>query len=259
MKNYYVYCHCFKDTNEIFYIGKGTGKRLFSKNRSSLWIATTQNREYYSMKIKENLTENEAIDFEHELLQEFNTVCNIAKKSSRVKTIYYDAIKDIVVYDETSPTFLRYLTSRANGKIPAGSVAGSFDSEGYGQIYIKDRLYKIHRIIYCLFLKSDLDSNLLVDHIDRNKSNNNISNLRLTNHSGNAKNIDWTKTKPTNTGERAISLRDNCYRVLWTGPTRQQEKSFCFGPRSKRTQEEALKNAISFRDSLVEKGLLNLV
>lgn len=259
MNKYYVYCHCFKDTNEIFYIGKGSGRRVFSKCRTPLWKSLVASREYYSMKIKDNLEENEAIDLENELLLEFNTEANIAQKSNKVKKIVYDYIKEIVEYDETSPTFLRYLVPRANGAIPAGSVAGSFDSEGYGQVYIKDRLYKIHRVIYCLFLKSDLNSNLLVDHIDRNKSNNNISNLRLTNHSGNAKNIDWTKSKPTNTGERAISLRDNYYRVLWMGPTRQQEKSFCFGPRSKRTQEEALKDAISFRDSLVEKGLINLV
>lgn len=258
MNKYYVYCHCFQDTNEIFYIGKGTGRRLVSPCRTDLWKSLTETREYYSMKIRENLLENEAIDFEHELLQEFKPVGNVSHKSHRVKKIEYAVVKEIVEYDETSPTFLRYKSRRANGRMKPGDIAGSFDSEGYGQIYIKDRLYKIHRVIYCLFLKDDLDSNLLIDHIDRNKSNNNISNLRLTNHSGNAKNIDWNKVKPTNTGERAISLKGNTYRVLWMGQTRQQEKPFTFGPRTKMTQEEALSAAIAFRDSLVSGGFIEI-
>lgn len=256
MDEYYVYCHCYKDTNEIFYIGKGSGRRLLVKNRSPLWKSLTSNREYYSMKIRDDLKESDAIDFEHELLQEFNPIGNINKQSRNVKKIIYEDIKEIVAYDESSPTFLRYRTKRANGAIKSGSVAGSFDSDGYGQIFIKDRLYKIHRIIYCLFMEKDLDSKLLIDHIDRNKSNNNVLNLRLTNHSCNARNIDWGVVKPTNTGERAISLRDNTYRVLWMGENRQKEKSFSFGSRSKRTKEEALRDAISFRDSLIESGLI---
>lgn len=258
MKRYYVYCHCFKDTNVIFYIGKGTGNRLASKDRSDIWKSCA-NRGYYAIKIKDNMTENEAIDFENELLQEFDTECNVLKKSHKVKKIDYEIINRIVAYDETSPTFLRYKVDRANGAIKAGEVAGSFDSSGYGQVYIKDRLYKIHRIIYCLFSKEDLDSNLLIDHIDGNKSNNIFSNLRLTNHSGNARNIDWSASKPSNTGERAISLRDNSFRVLWTQNNKQKEASFSFGPRSRRTKEEAFKLAINFRDSLIESGHITLV
>lgn len=259
MNKYYVYCHCYKDTNEIFYIGKGTGRRLVSIYRTDLWKSLVKDREYYSMKIRENLPENEAIDFEHELLQEFKPVGNISHKSHKVKKIEYNFVKEIVQYDETSPTFLRYVSKRANGRMKPGDVAGSFDSEGYGQIYIKDRLYKIHRVIYCLMTQEDLDSNLLIDHIDRDKSNNKFENLRLTNQSGNAKNIDWSSAKPTNTGERAISLRDNSYRVLWMGEIKQKEKQFSFGPRSKRTKDEALKDAISFRDSLIESGLITIV
>lgn len=259
MNRYYVYCHCYVDTNEIFYIGKGTGNRLNSKNRSALWKACSS-RGYYSLIVKDNLSENEAIDFENELLSVFDTTCNILKKSHKVKKIDFNFVNSILSYDESSPTFLRYKVDRANGAIKAGSVAGSFDSSGYGQVYIKDRLYKIHRVIYCLFLKEDLDCNLLIDHIDRNKSNNRIDNLRLTDSSGNAKNVDWSKSKPTNTGERAISLRSESYRVLWTeGNKRQKEKCFSFGERSKRTKEEAFELAIAFRNSLIESGFIKLV
>lgn len=258
MKKCYVYCHCFEDTNEIFYIGKGTGRRYLSKQRNPAWKSLVKNRNYYSMKIKDGMSENEAIDFENELLQVFNTEANISQKSSRVKKISYASIKDVVEYDESSPTFLRYKVARANGSIPAGAVAGSFDSDGYGQIYIKDRIYKTHRIIYCLISQQDLDSNLVIDHIDGNKSNNNINNLRLTTCSENTRNIVWESVKPTNTGERAISLRDESYRVLWTENGKQRERTFSYR-RSKRSKEEAFEEAINFRNSLIESGLIKVV
>lgn len=229
-----------------------------SKNRTPLWKSLVEFRDYYSMKIRDNLTENKAIDFEHELLQEFNTLGNISQKSSRVKKISYEMIKDIVYYDEFSPTFLRYKIPRSNGSIQAGAVAGSFDSEGYGQIYIKDSLYKTHRVIYCLLSEQDLDSNLIIDHIDGNKSNNKIDNLRLTTISENARNIQWEKTKPSNTGERAITFRGDSYRVLWMKNGKQREKPFSFKI-SGRTREDAFKEAINFRNSLIEAGYIKIV
>lgn len=258
MKVYYVYCHCFTDSNEIFYIGKGSGRRLVSKNRTPLWKSFTETRDYYTMKIKDNLTENEAIDFEHELLQEFDTACNLSRKSVKVKKISYDFVSSIVSYDETSPTFLRYKVSRANGAILAGSVAGSFDSSGYGQIYIKDSLYKTHRVIYCLLSGKDLESSLIIDHIDGNKSNNVASNLRLTTISENARNVKWEISKPSNTGERGISFRNDSYRVLWMENGKQLEKSFTY-KRSRRTKEEAFEEAITFRNSLIKSGHINVV
>ena len=258
MRKYYVYCHCFEDTNEIFYIGKGSGRRHLSKQRTPAWKSLVENRNYCSMKIKEGMSENEAIDFENELLQVFNTEANISQKSSRVKKISYASIKDIAEYDESSPTFLRYKVARANGAIPAGTVAGSFDSYGYGQVYIRDRIYKTHRVIYCLVSGKDLDSSLIIDHIDGDKSNNNMDNLRLTTLSENTRNIVWESVKPTNTGERAISLRDESYRVLWTENGKQRERTFSYR-RSKRSKEEAFEEAINFRDSLIKSGLIKVV
>jgi len=261
MKKYYVYAHCFSDTKEIFYIGKGTGRRLLTKStsRSQHWHNILGTRSYFAIKVRDNLTEDQAIDFENELLKEFKPLANIVHDNFKVKKIDFNFIDSIVSYDETSPTFLRYKIDRANGAIKAGSVAGSFDSAGYGQVYFIDKLYKIHRVIYCLHSKSDLDSTLIIDHIDGNKSNNNISNLRLTTSSENARNIRWEEAKPSNTGERGVSLRGNYYRVLWMQDGKQKEKSFNFGPRSKKTQEQVLKEAIAFRNSLIESGYINVV
>ena len=39
--------------------------------------------------------------------------------------------------------------------------------------------YRVHRLVACAFLGLDLHSELCVDHIDCNKSNNKLSNLRV--------------------------------------------------------------------------------
>ena len=44
MKEYYVYIHYLVDNKEIFYVGKGTGKRAWSKSSRSLeWKEKTKN------------------------------------------------------------------------------------------------------------------------------------------------------------------------------------------------------------------------
>lgn len=53
----------------------------------------------------------------------------------------------------------------------------------------------VHRLAYCAWNNKSLNSfnNLEIDHIDRNKINNNIDNLKLVNKSMNAKNKDINK------------------------------------------------------------------
>lgn len=259
MNKYYVYCHCFQDSNEIFYIGKGAGKRLLSKDRSPLWNSLVASRQYYSMKIKDKLSEYEAFALEQELLQEFPTLGNVRRINNMAKRIVYDDINDVIEYDETSPTFLRWRQPINKISLKAGNAAGSFTSSGYGQICINYSVYRIHRIIYCLFSKEDLDSNLIIDHIDGNKANNNISNLRLTTAAENSRNIKWETARPSNTGERGISLRGSCYRITWGENGKRLEKQFFFGKRSNRTKEESLELAICFRDSLVDQGFISIV
>jgi hypothetical protein len=53
---------------------------------------------------------------------------------------------------------------------------------GYLQMKIDDKLYTFHRVIAHAFGILDLNSDLVIDHIDRDKSNNNISNLRAITH-----------------------------------------------------------------------------
>jgi group I intron endonuclease len=64
--DYLVYTHTRPDTNEIFYVGKGTGKRMKQKsNRSKYWHNIVNKCGSYKAEIiAGNLTEQEALNFE---------------------------------------------------------------------------------------------------------------------------------------------------------------------------------------------------
>lgn len=82
-----------------------------------------------------------------------------------------------------------------------GTRAGWNGRLGYRLVTINNEIFFEHRIIYIL-LNGSIPDEMLIDHIDRNKSNNNIENLRVVNKSGNNLNRStttsiqkWTDTK----------------------------------------------------------------
>jgi len=89
---------------------------------------------------------------------------------------------------------------------PIGTKAGHFDSaRGYTSINYQKKRYYLHRIIFLMqhgFLPAE------IDHIDGNKANNKIENLRACSHSENGfnkaaqnnsksgvKNVSWSKVR----------------------------------------------------------------
>lgn len=65
--------------------------------------------------------------------------------------------------------------------------SGTKTKTGYIQIYIDGKLYLAHRIIMLLINKS-LSDDCQVDHIDHNRLNNKLNNLRVVSQSGNMRN-----------------------------------------------------------------------
>ncbi len=56
------------------------------------------------------------------------------------------------------------------------------DKYGYQYLNIGNKKYKIHRILGFLFLGLDIDDKIqFIDHINRNKSDNRLENLRIVN------------------------------------------------------------------------------
>jgi len=79
---------------------------------------------------------------------------------------------------------LIYRIKPAN-RIKAGEVSGCLNGDGYLQVKIKTKAYAVHRLIF-LMHHGCLPGE--VDHIDTNKLNNHIENLRPATHAENKHN-----------------------------------------------------------------------
>lgn len=76
MEEYYVYIHYLVDNKEIFYVGKGTDKRAWSKNSRSLeWKEKTKNA-YSVLIVKTFSSEEEAFQEEIRLINFFKNDSN---------------------------------------------------------------------------------------------------------------------------------------------------------------------------------------
>lgn len=72
-KRYYVYVWLIKETQEVFYVGKGTGKRYLTKKRqeNQVFSEMAENQECEPKIIKNHLTEKEAFDLEKEVIASY--------------------------------------------------------------------------------------------------------------------------------------------------------------------------------------------
>lgn len=72
--------------------------------------------------------------------------------------------------------------------IKAGSEAGRLKYNGYREIRYKGKLYLTHRIVWCLCKGEWPPSDKVIDHINRNRSDNRIQNLRVVSQTENMQN-----------------------------------------------------------------------
>jgi hypothetical protein len=106
---------------------------------------------------------------------------------------------------------LNRLAPRGKGRI--GSVVGSVHSGGYLHTTINGKRFLLHRII---FMMHHGYMPQYVDHIDGNRQNNKIDNLRECTASFNNRNRG--KTKRNTTGYKGVNLLNNgnkFYAMLW--------------------------------------------
>jgi len=195
----YVYGHYFKENDKLFYIGKGTGKRMLSPNRSKDWKAITENNLWYAKVIADNLSTKDALDLELKLIKSNTGLINKVK-NSETKEMDNNFLS-MFYYDETSPSCLRYAKSSigVNGRIykQVGDVAGIVKVEPSRKkkrytVQVDAKLYYVHRVIFALFNEIVYDT--VVDHIDGDSTNNKISNLRQVPQKLNGRNISKCKS-----------------------------------------------------------------
>jgi hypothetical protein len=122
------------------------------------------------------------------------------------KRLSYDPETGIFTWKEVGPEFFKtkkaYLTW--NGRY-AGTKAGNMDVTGYSRIGFRGKLHLAHRIAW-LMMKAVWPEKLL-DHIDGDKTNNMLSNLREVDSFENQRNCP--KRKDNSSGVTGVSFRKN--------------------------------------------------
>lgn len=183
--HYYVYCHKYRESQVIFYIGKGTRSRKnIIAGRSSAWECAAAKAEWESIILKEHLTEDEAYSFEAEMIEKYaGTVCNKRGQFKRV-SLTFDELNSKFKISKDSPTGLINIMS---GKVVGWKSPKGYLTETHG-ITIG-----VHRIIY--FLHTGLlNFSLPVDHINGDCFDNTPENLRNVSISTNNRNRILSKT-----------------------------------------------------------------
>ena len=85
---------------------------------------------------------------------------------------------------------LRWKSPTSN-RVKAGDVAGNLDSKGYYRVGLHGAQYRLHRVIWLLAYGEWPKGE--IDHIDGNRINNSISNLRCVSHKRNSRNCKLSK------------------------------------------------------------------
>ena len=92
-------------------------------------------------------------------------------------------LKEFVSYNPESGVFI-WLKGYNNRNV--GKVAGMIDCEGYRCIKFKGRIFRAHHLAW-MYMHGEFP-NSVMDHVDGNRANNAIANLRVVTFAGNSQN-----------------------------------------------------------------------
>lgn len=93
-------------------------------------------------------------------------------------------LRSVLDYDPATGIFTRKVSTARRVKV--GDVAGSQDGHGYLRIMVQLRGYQAHRLAW-LYTYGEWPKDQ-IDHINRNRSDNRIANLRDVSHKQNGQN-----------------------------------------------------------------------
>lgn len=185
-------------------------------------------------------------------------------KKQKVHSYIFEELDKVFYYSEESKTYLKHKIDKVGGIFGQillaikDSDAGRIKPNGYASVKYKNIERQAHRVIYCLCSKMDLSDNLVVDHIDRNPLNNNISNLRLVTQSDNIKNKVHRKSNTLHQGVSESTIRKN-FVVSFRDKTGKVCRYFSYSPRGHKknlnlypTRDQALVAALEYRDHLIK-------
>lgn len=131
---------------------------------------------------------------------------SMAAKNS---TLTQERLKELFHYDPETGIFIRKVRISYRSKV--GEIAGGFDaSTGYVRISILGELYYSHRLVW-LYV-TGVWPKKEIDHINGNRSDNRLCNLREATKSENRQNISADGYKTNSCGFLGVFLDKSCNR-----------------------------------------------
>lgn len=167
-------------------------------------------------------------------------------------------MKEYLKYDEYSPSGLVWLKPSilSNGTIRnfqrIGKPAGSKTTHGYWELRLKNHRFYVHRIVWQLHY-GEITEGFFIDHVDGNKQNNSIQNLRMVDIF--LSNRNTGKRSHNTSGVMGVSWQ-TCNGLLYA---RAQWSNIKGKPECKMFsaeklgKEQAFKNACEFRENKINQ------
>lgn len=227
-----VYTHTID--GEVVYVGHGSGDRYRAKTqcRTKEHKDSWDNLEFII--VKDNLTKTEALTLEQELIDQYwssGLLFNKRRVVVLTKYLSYDYLSKNFLISEKSESGLIYKNDIKFGRnysryrVKAGDLAGSKVKNGYWVVDFENKGISVHRVVMCLNLKRDLLPEEIIDHIDGNRSNNKISNLRIVTQSENNVNRKYCNLK----SEQGVIFEGGKFprwKAAWNNNFKRFSKSF---------------------------------
>jgi len=139
--------------------------------------------------------------------------------------ITQEMLKEHFYYDELTGNLICIKKTSRYSSVKIGDVLGNINSKGYSRATLNKKTYKTHRLIW-LYVYGYLPEKE-IDHINRIKHDNRISNLRLATRSENMRNNP--KNIKNTSGYKGVSW--DKYNNCWQCSTKVNGKTIrksCF-------------------------------
>ena len=123
-----------------------------------------------------------------------------------------------------------YKNGKLYNKISRGSAkkdteAGYIAEDGYRRVRVDGKYYYIHRLTWLMLTNKEVPEDLFIDHIDGNRLNNHIENLRLASSLEN----QYNKARQTNGTSVYKGVWFDKVKNCWKASIRFQDKRYYIG------------------------------
>lgn len=133
-------------------------------------------------------------------------------KLERLKALFY--YKDGKLFNKIS-----------RGSARRDTEAGYIAEDGYRRVRIDGKYYYIHRLVWFILTNKEVPEDLSIDHIDGDRLNNHIENLRLASSLEN----QYNKFRQVNGTSKYKGVWYDSVKSIWKASIRSQEKRTYIG------------------------------